>query len=249
MHTPVIIPARNEAKHIGNGLEALSRQSIDLKPIVIVNGSVDQTADISRQFGATVLESEEGKMRALQTGLRFLGKRALNPVLILDGDSRPLSRKWGQKLIGETNKLPKEKPALVWGPYVFAEDISLPLGIFFTATSMYVSWTDRREPAPRTIRGGNTSLRIKNYDLLDELMGMDNYWPREDVAIHDAAVKQGANKLVVLGPEAWVITSGARLNDALKRLIKKRENPNAIYDQLYAGDAPAMSSPYNGDKG
>jgi glycosyltransferase involved in cell wall biosynthesis len=244
MEIPVIVAARNEAQNIGRSLDTLSKQIYKVEPIVVVNGSTDRTADIARSTGARVLESDEGKMRAIQEGLRFLGKRALDDVLILDGDSRPFSNKWSRRLTAETRMLPAENPAIVWGPYVFSEDINPVAGAFFTATSMYISWADRRKESPRTVRGGNTCLKIRDDELLEDFLNLDNYWPREDVAILDTAMEHNANKKVVLSLEAWVLTSGVRLNEALKRIIKERRHASSIYDDSYASEAPPDSKPY-----
>src|SRR5438874_618123 len=98
MSVLIIIAARNESRHVGESLDALSQQTYNVEPIVVVNGSADKTADIARTAGAFVLESEEGKMRAIQAGLRYLGRRALEPLLILDADTRPLSNNWSARL-------------------------------------------------------------------------------------------------------------------------------------------------------
>lgn len=244
MNVPIIIPARNEAHRIGETLDTLSRQVHKVEPIVVVNGTTDETADIARNAGARVLESAEGRMPALQEGLRFLGRRALENVLILDADSKPLSKNWSRRLVSETQGLPKERPAIVWGPYVFLEDINPAVGAFFTATSMQVSWADRHKDKPRTIRGGNTGLRICNDELLEDILVLENYWPRDDVAIYDITMKHGANKKVVFHPEAWAATSGIRLKEALKRIVKERRHATKIYDDSYAREAPPDSKPY-----
>jgi glycosyltransferase involved in cell wall biosynthesis len=118
MNIPIIIAARNESQQIGETLDVLSRQTHTVEPIVIVNGSTDRTADIARMAGARVLESEEGKMPAIQAGLRYLANRAFEPLLILDADSKPLSKNWSERLTSELRNLPEEQPAIVWGPYI-----------------------------------------------------------------------------------------------------------------------------------
>jgi glycosyltransferase involved in cell wall biosynthesis len=234
LSTPVLIAARNEADQIGHTLE----------PIVVVNGSTDKTADISRQAGATVLESPEGKMPALQEGLRHLGKRALEPVLIIDADSHPISKNWSAKMTEEMIKSGEQSPAIVWGPYVFNGEINPALGALFTVTSMRVSWADRHKEAPRTIRGGNTGLFMKNDELLEEMISLDNYWPREDVAIFDTMIKHEASQKVVLSPDAWVVTSGFRTAETIRQIIKARKHPSKVMDDSYASDAPLGSIPY-----
>jgi len=244
MEIPIIIAARNEELHIGSTLDALSRQDSGVEPVIVVNGSTDATADIARQAGARVIESDEGKMIAIQAGLRHLGKKSLGPLLILDSDSRPMFKGWSSRLTGELTQLPVENPAIVWGPYIFNGEINPVLGLVLSATSMQVSWADRNSSSPRTVRGGNTGLRL-DMQTLERLLSLENYWPREDVAIFDTLKEGGGNKKVVFHPEAWVKSSGHRATTALKRIIKERRDPNAVYDELYAADAPPNSRPYD----
>lgn len=242
---PVLIPARNEVDHIDNTLYALSRQATSVEPIVIVNGSTDRTADIARLTGASVIESPEGKMPALQEGLRYLGKRALEPVLILDADTKPLTRNWSKHMSIELNSLPRSTPAMVWGPYAYKGEINPLLAGLFTATTAQVSWADRHQDRPRTIRGGNTGLLMKQDDLLEEILSLDNYWPREDVAIFDTMKSHQAEHKVTFNHNGWVLTSGHRISDTIRRVIKVRQNPSIVMDAAYAEEAPAGSRPYN----
>jgi 4,4'-diaponeurosporenoate glycosyltransferase len=55
----VIVPARNEAERIGPLLESLTRQSIPAHEILVVDDeSVDDTARIARELGATVISGQ-----------------------------------------------------------------------------------------------------------------------------------------------------------------------------------------------
>jgi GT2 family glycosyltransferase len=86
----IVIPAKNEEKHLGRLLSALSRQTYpsDLVSIRVVdNGSTDGTANIARANGASVL-SAEGFVGAV----RNAGIRAGNAELIglLDADCVPV---------------------------------------------------------------------------------------------------------------------------------------------------------------
>jgi glycosyltransferase involved in cell wall biosynthesis len=245
MSTPVIIAARNEAEQIGYTLDSLSKQAAGAEPVVIVNGSTDNTPDIAREAGAIVLESEEGKMPAIQTGLRYLGKRALDPLLVLDADSHPFSKNWTRRMTNEMQSLPEEQSAIVWAPYIFNGEINPALGAFFSATSMQVSWVDRNKEHPRTIRGGNTGLFMKEYELLESMLSLPNYWPRQDVATFDTMMKHDSTHKVVFHPEAWILTSGYRINNTLKRIIKERRHPSKVTDGSYANEAPAGSQPYH----
>ncbi len=52
----IIIPARNEAHNLPTLLKSITSQSVNpLEILVVDDGSSDDTADIARQFGATVI--------------------------------------------------------------------------------------------------------------------------------------------------------------------------------------------------
>ena len=78
----VIIPALDEAEAIGQVLTEVPR---DVVSVVVDNGSVDGTADIAREHGATVVrEPRRGYGRACLAGLRVVPDADI--VVFLDGD-------------------------------------------------------------------------------------------------------------------------------------------------------------------
>ncbi|RME36369.1 MAG: glycosyltransferase family 2 protein [Thermoflexia bacterium] len=85
-----VIPAYNEARFIGS-VVLQARQYVDAV-IVVDDGSTDATAEIAQVAGALVLrhEQNQGKGKALWTGLQ--AARRLNPqaVVLLDGDGEHL---------------------------------------------------------------------------------------------------------------------------------------------------------------
>lgn len=88
MHSIVVlIPAFNEEKAIGKVLKALPKNSIEA--VVIDNGSTDQTAEVARVNGATVLhEPKKGYGHACLKGMAYIKAKASKPSIIvfLDGD-------------------------------------------------------------------------------------------------------------------------------------------------------------------
>jgi glycosyltransferase involved in cell wall biosynthesis len=70
----VVIPAHNEERYLGACLQALHQQSYpppEFEVIVVDNASTDGTAQIARQWGATVVvERRRGIGRARQRGAR-----------------------------------------------------------------------------------------------------------------------------------------------------------------------------------
>lgn len=90
----LIIPARDEEENIHTLLTSLNEQSVKAHEIIVVNdGSTDKTAEISRELGATVLESKplpdgwKGKPWACQQGADVATGEWL---LFLDADTRLL---------------------------------------------------------------------------------------------------------------------------------------------------------------
>lgn len=86
----VIIPAQNEEKSIGLVLANMPRGLVR-EVIVCNNASTDDTADVARQGGATVLEAPEaGYGSACLKGIEYLQQKtaAQQPdvVVFLDGD-------------------------------------------------------------------------------------------------------------------------------------------------------------------
>ncbi len=92
----LMIPAHNESMNLGSVLERLS--SIDypkdkLTTVVIADNCSDNTADIARQFGVTVLERHHEELRgkgyALEWAINQLldDPRAFDAFVIMDADS------------------------------------------------------------------------------------------------------------------------------------------------------------------
>lgn len=75
----VVVPARNEASTVGGVLRAAQAAAGVGKVVVVDDGSSDNTADIARQAGATVVQGNGGdKGRALDLGV----KETTAPVLL-----------------------------------------------------------------------------------------------------------------------------------------------------------------------
>jgi len=86
--TIATIPAFNEEKYIGT-VVLKARQYVD-EVIVVDDGSTDQTADVARLAGATVIRHEENKGygAAVQRLLAEAKRRAADVVVLLDADSQ-----------------------------------------------------------------------------------------------------------------------------------------------------------------
>lgn len=84
------IPAYNES--VGIGSVILTAQQYADEVVVIDDGSSDNTVNIARQTGATVLEHEtnKGKGRALQTFFKYARTSEYDSFVVLDGDGQHL---------------------------------------------------------------------------------------------------------------------------------------------------------------
>lgn len=87
----VVIPCYNEAKGIAEVIkkfqhDRLAKYGLSVEVFVVDNNSTDNTAEVARQAGATVLyESKKGKGNALRTGFMSLPDD-IQYVAMMDGD-------------------------------------------------------------------------------------------------------------------------------------------------------------------
>jgi glycosyltransferase involved in cell wall biosynthesis len=82
-----VIPAHDEAPRVG----PVVRGALEALPVVVVDdGSDDETADVARRAGATVLvqRPNQGKGAALRAGLRYALELGAEAVVTLDADGQ-----------------------------------------------------------------------------------------------------------------------------------------------------------------
>lgn len=202
MKTPIIIAAYNEEKRIAETLRSLPASVTE--PIVAVNGTTDATADIARSFGAKVYDFEEqGKLPAIQKVLGLLGHRALEPLLMLDADTRPIyPTKWYEAMMKQlyangTDAMIASAP--VWFTSERGKNASTTARSLFRVTQAALT----RKSAMSTGLGGgqygaNQGLRIERQEILDRVMALGHYWPMEDVALAEAIADNENSSFVQL---------------------------------------------------
>ncbi len=85
----VIIPAYNEASHIGGVIDS-TRSVVDWDLLVVNDGSEDDTPEVVKQKGVYLINHPVnlGYGAALQTGFRFAKERNYDAVVTMDGDGQ-----------------------------------------------------------------------------------------------------------------------------------------------------------------
>lgn len=243
MKTPVLIPAYNAERHIQRTLGGISEE---LEPIVLANGCEDSTAELAREMGATVVEIEEaGKMPALQTGVRLLGERALEPILAIDADSRPdFPRNFAQ---GMKKALTHPEVGVVTGPYRYVNRKGHPTNTI-RAGKAYTRNMFANHSGKNYACGRNMGFYFRTTETRDAFLELPNYWPGEDKAIADTIVDMGGKHVYCLDPRTVVSTSDETQIPLLQRVCLQfsPEQRHKILLERYVSRGPADSRPYLG---
>ena len=87
MQISVVIPAKNEAAAIGQTVERVLAVLPEAELVVVNDGSTDDTAQVARQAGATVIDHpySKGNGAAIKTGARAATGEV---IVFLDGDGQ-----------------------------------------------------------------------------------------------------------------------------------------------------------------
>lgn len=93
MRLAILIPAFNEEKTIGAVLKSLPKtlpQVTEIEVVVVSDGSRDQTVNIAKKFGATVIEHDlnRGLGGALGTGFEYAKMNDFDCLLTFDADGQ-----------------------------------------------------------------------------------------------------------------------------------------------------------------
>jgi len=248
--TYALIAAHNEEARIGRVLEALPQ---DVKPIVATNGCEDQTADIARDMGAITLDLEEqGKLPAIQYGLRFLGSRAVgDPILMIDADCWPVfPKQWAasmsQHMLSNVN--PAFTGVVTTGPNIARAGPSVASNVLRSGRRYVRQWQfvmgDHNQ---RLWRGSNMGLVLHSQRQLDALLDMPHFWPGEDHAIKDAMERMGAIATQSVHPFSAVYQEARYVPSYFDVRRLSREARIELEDNLYRARAAEGSRPYDGD--
>jgi len=107
----VIIPSYNEKNGIKEVVKTIFQKGLDV--VVVDDGSSDNSADLAKQGGATVIihKINMGKGRSLQDGFDYAIDRNYDAVITLDGDGQHRPEEIGRFI----DKYEKEKPSIIIG--------------------------------------------------------------------------------------------------------------------------------------
>jgi glycosyltransferase involved in cell wall biosynthesis len=88
--TLVLVPAWNESRNVGTTVREIRAASEDYDVVVIDDGSVDDTADVARRAGATVLSLpfNLGVGGAMRTGFTYAQRRGYGRAIQVDADGQ-----------------------------------------------------------------------------------------------------------------------------------------------------------------
>lgn len=239
---PILIPARNEIDFIRNTLNRLSKE---VEPIVLANACIDGTAKAARDFGATVIECvEEGKMPALQEGMRYLGNRSIEPFITLDADSGPvIGRLWHKEMMEGLNKIPN-RPAVVIGPVLFRGGPGFVTNTWDNISRNFIQFKNKNKNYSGYFSGRNMLIYPKTPTVVDKLLALKNFWPGEDYAIKDVIVDNGGHTIKLSSIFAAVFSDASRNTKLWQRMKLHNNEIRERKRASYRRDAPAGAIRY-----
>ncbi len=123
-HLYIVIPAKDEATRIGGVLRHL--QLLNYRNVVVVDdGSADNTGEVARSFGATVLRHwvNLGAGAATRTGIEYALARGAEIIVTIDGDHQHLP----DDINALVGALLEKKVDVVIGSRFFGNNNDIPL--------------------------------------------------------------------------------------------------------------------------
>jgi glycosyltransferase involved in cell wall biosynthesis len=204
----VVIPARNEAKHIDRCIEGIRVQEGvdgDVEILVVDNGSTDGTGEVARRMGVRVIEQGAGTVGSL----RNAGARETRGEVIafVDGDCVP-----GNGWLAAAISTLREKGAAAAGSY---HDIPEDCG--WIGRTAELIQEGKREFNASYIPSGNMFVLRKAFEGVG---GFDERLEtNEDVDLCQRLVKSGYS--ISIDPEIRCVHLGSpsRIGDMIRREV------------------------------
>lgn len=193
------------------------------EPIVVANGSTDCTVEVAELFGVKVIDlPDQGKLPAIQEALRQLGHQALDPLLILDADTRPLMPKsWHDGMVRNLTRGNQKQPVAVGGPVWFTEGNMLDC--FFRSVrraTKAMETCSGRDVNKISQCGPNMGLYLKRHEVLEAILSLPHYWPSEDRAMMTAILSHEGRLMQPVNPALLTVTP---LSEAFTSLAEHRK--------------------------
>ena len=140
--TKVIIPAHNEEKSIAKVIQDLPSTVDEI--VVVSNNSSDETVDVAKKAGATVLtEKRRGYGYACLKGISYIKSKSIKPdiIVFLDGDYSDYPKELNKLIapiinedfdfvVGARSKKLREKGSMT-APQIFGNWLATSLMAFF----------------------------------------------------------------------------------------------------------------------
>jgi glycosyltransferase involved in cell wall biosynthesis len=264
--TPVVLPVCNEEADLPATLVALSRSRLPVRPIVVSNGSTDQTVSIAGAMGASVEElSRPDRTSATHRGVCCALGRGATSILFTDGDTL-VGPRWAETMVqsvAAANEQNSRKGALVYGMLIWAgRDDSLKppsprermeglaVNIARTLQRTRLCMAAGRNNGAALATGANYALAFDSDGHLAYALGKikSGIFLGEDLATRDAVLGAGGlarndNRLATA-----VLTRGGRMPfRALFGNVKARQAArDASYREQYGDSIGAYEVPILG---
>jgi glycosyltransferase involved in cell wall biosynthesis len=245
--TPVVVCAHNEAADIGSTLVSLAMSDRDMRPIVVDNGSTDETAAIAETMGATVLsEPRPSKMRAYKAALGFLDADIMGRTVLFTDADTIVGTRWAERLSNFVETLDEGDGGIAFGLVMFSHSQSRLTNSVRNLSHSFGQLRSRMSKGikPPIARGANCAIHFDDDGaILERLLGMRHDVFPQDQAVRDAIIELGGLTGADLHPDSTVLSRGDRYGSILEYIRARRRTSNykRLYAQDYGDDHPAYA--------
>ena len=221
--TPVVIPARNEQYDLPATLLALAHSISPVIPIVVDNGSLDDTAGTANRMGAHVIGAPTGtKMAATQAGLSYAAHRWPGaPILFTDADTLALPT-WASAMGAHLTR----GHSAVFGTVLCWHGSSRRVDAILSSVKLARSLIRAATGQTPVGRGANYGLRLDpDGTMAAALLALDpDLFAGDDTAIRDALHRTGTRLTACFHRRASVLTRNDRYHSLAARYGPGRHN-------------------------
>jgi len=214
----VMVCARNESKRLPCLMSGLAKQVQGVNVFVVDNGSSDETAELAKNLGATVIsEKKEGLINALISGFKYFAQKPIQPntILLTDADCLPVPT-WSEDMNRVAHRvLDHNVGGQIFAPFLFQGSLTKDLirsAVAVTIDARY--WLKGKSRA----KGANGLLLTDNQKgILNTLSqpSEKNIITGTDGYIHDQVLACGGKGYFNFSLKSIVITDGCRYKSLL----------------------------------